>query len=152
MKNLLCVALLFTIFVCSGGAFAGTRVDAKEWSKLQTYDVRALAPKMKAHIRELVAVKFNFRDKDIHHFKPNWYEGAIWQPDPKGKKGFTDVKVLIAKKDLEAFKSITTDSSAGAEMTAYGRVLLDFDSHFPFVELLGRNSVVDPAGNATVSW
>ena len=152
MKKLLRAALFFTTLVCATSAFAGTRIDAKTWNKLQTYDVRALAPKMESHIRELVAVKFTFRGKDIHHLKPNWYESSIWQPDPKGKKGFTDVRVMIAKKDLKAFKSITTDSSAGAEMTVYGRVLRDFDAHFLFVQLLGRNTVVDPAGNATISW
>jgi hypothetical protein len=152
MKKLLCAVLLFPILVCARGAFAGTRIDAGTWSKLQTYDARALAPKMEAHLRELVAVKFTFRGKDIRHLKPNWYESLIWQPDPKGKKGFTDVRVMIARKDLEAFKSITTDSSAGEEMTVYGRVLRDFDAHFLFVQLLGRNSVVDPAGNATLSW
>ena len=103
-------------------------------------------------MRELVAVKFNFRGKDIHHLKPNWYESSIWQPDPKGKKGFTDVRVMVAKKDLEAFKSITTDSSSGEEITVYGRVLRDFDANFMFVQVMGRKATTDADGGATVSW
>jgi hypothetical protein len=151
MKKLLFSALLIT-FGCVLSASAGTQIDAKTWSKVQTYDARTLGPSLDGHIRELVAVKFTFRGKDIHHLKPNWYEGSIWQPDPKGRKGFTDARVMVAKKDLEAFKSITTDSSAGAEMTVYGRVLRDFDSHFLFVQLLGRNTVADPSGNTTITW
>jgi hypothetical protein len=151
MKKLLVSALLIT-FGCVLSLSAGTRIDAKTWSKVQTYEARTLGPSLDSHLRELVAVKFTFRGKDVHHLKPNWYEGSIWQPDPKGRKGFTDVRVMIAKKDLEAFKSITTDSSAGAEMTVYGRVLRDFDSHFLFVQLLGRNTVADPSGNTTITW
>ena len=151
MKKLFCPALLFT-FTCALSASTGTRIDAKTWGKVQAYDVRTLAPTMAGHLRELVAVKFTFRGKDIHHLKPNWYEGSIWQPDPKGRKGFSDVRVMVAKKDLEAFKSITTDSSAGAELTVYGRVLRDFDANFFFVQLLGRTTVADPGGNATISW
>lgn len=151
MKKIFLSTLLFA-FALAINAFAGTRIEAKAWSKMQTYDARTLAPSLAGHISELTAVKFTFRGKDIRHLKPNWYEGSVWQPDPKGRKGFSDVRVMVARKDLEAFKSITTDSSAGAEMTVYGRVLRDFDAHFVFVQLLGRNTVVDPSGNATISW
>ena len=110
------------------------------------------APDMGGHARDLVAVKFTFRGKDIHHLKPNWYESSIWQPDPNGRKGFSNMRVMVAKKDLDAFKSITTNAGAQDEMTVYGRVLRDFDSNFFFVQLLGRNLVTDPNGNATISW
>jgi hypothetical protein len=143
----LLAVLLFAI-----PGFAESRVAAKNWSQLQTYDVRALAPVLADHNRDLVAVKFTFRGKDIHHFKPNWYESSVWQPDPKARKHFAYVKVMVAKADLEAFKSITTDSSSGQELTLYGTVLRDFDSHFMFVRLLGRNAAIDAAGNATLSW
>jgi hypothetical protein len=151
MKKTLSAALLF--LACAFEAFAaGTRIDSKTWANVQTYDVRAFAPQISGHAKELVGVKFNFRGKDIRHLKPNWYEGSIWQPDPKGKKGFTDVRVMIAKKDLEAFKSITTDSSSGEEMTVYGRVLHDFDANFMFVQLIGRTTSPAPDGSTTVSW
>lgn len=146
-------AVLLSLLACTLGASgAGTRVDGKTWAKVQTYDVRTLAPQIERHVRELVAVKFNFRGKDIHHLKPNWYESSIWQPDPKGKKGFTDVRVMIAKKDLDAFKSIPTDSSSGEEITVYGRILRDFDANFMFVQLMGRNAAAASDGGSTISW
>jgi hypothetical protein len=152
MNKIISAALLCLLAIIPGASAAGTRIDGKTWAKLQTYDVRTLAPEMQAHVRDLVAVKFNFRGKDIHHLKPNWYEGSIWQPDPKGKEGFSDVRVMIANKDLEAFKSITTDSSSGEEMTVYGRVLHDFDANFMFVQVMGRNAAKDAKGNTTISW
>jgi len=141
-------ALLLFVAPC----FGDVHVEAKNWKQLQTYDVRTLAPVMGDHNRELVAVKFTFRGKDIRHQKPNWFEGSLWQPDPKARKHFADVRVMVAKADLNAFKGITTDSSSGQELTVYGTVLRDFDSHFLFVRLLGRNVTLDSAGNATVSW
>src|ERR1700757_4832700 len=124
------------------------RYDAETWRNVQTYDVQMLSGSMDAHIRQLVALKFNFRGKDIHHLKPNWYEGSLWQPVP-GKKGkFVDVRVMVAKKDLIAFKSIPTEPTA-PEMTVYGRVERDIEANFLFVRLVGRNAMVDGAGNAT---
>jgi hypothetical protein len=146
------ISTLLLIALCGLPAFAGTRVDAKAWNKVQTYDVRTLAPEMSGRARQLVAVKFTFRGKDIHHLKPNWYQGSIWQPDPNGRKGFADLRVMVAKKDLEAFKSLTTNAASNEEMTVYGRVLRDFDMNFFFVQLLGRNLVTDANGNTTMSW
>jgi hypothetical protein len=151
MRKLLSLALP-ALLLFATPCFGQMHVEAKNWKQMQTYDVRTLAPIMGDHNRDLVAVKFNFRGKDIHHLKPNWYECSLWQPDPKGHKGFTDVRVMIAKADLNAFKGITTDSSAGQELTVYGTILRDFDSHFLFVRLIGRNVTLDSAGNATVSW
>src|SRR5947208_12770746 len=53
---------------------AGVRYDAKVWRTVQTYELAILSKNLDAHMRELVAVKCNFRGKDIHHMKPNWYE------------------------------------------------------------------------------
>jgi hypothetical protein len=130
---------------------ASTRVDGKTWGNVQMYDVRALKENLKSHTREIVAVKFNFRGKDIHHLKPNWYESSIWQRDPEGKKP-VDVRVMVAKKDLAAFKSITTDAASSAEITVYGRVLWDVENNFTFVQLFGRNAAADGSGNAVISW
>jgi len=151
MKKL---AISTLLLICLSGlpGFAGTRVEAKAWNKVQTYDVRTLAPEISARGKELVAVKFTFRGKDIHHLKPNWYEGSIWQPDPNGHKGFAQIRVMVAKKDLDAFKSITTNAASEEEITVYGRVLRDFDMNFFFVQLLGRNLVTDANGNVTVGW
>ncbi len=130
---------------------AGVRYDAKVWSAVQTYDVTHLSNNLEGHLRELVALKCNFRGKDIHHMKPNWYASSVWQPDTEHRGKFAHVSVMMAKPDLAAFKSIPTDSS-GAEITLYGRVEYDVGSKFYFVRLVGRNANVDSAGNATVTW
>lgn len=151
MRKLLFLGLLAApVFVAT--SFGEMHVEAKNWKQLQTYDVRTLAPIIADHNRELIAVKFTFRGKDIRHLKPNWYECSLWQPDPKARKHFTDVRVMVAKDDLDAFKSITTESSSGQEVTLYGSILHDFDSHFVFVRLIGRNVTLDSAGNATITW
>jgi hypothetical protein len=130
---------------------APVRYDAKVWRAVQTYDLVALSKNLDGHMRELVAVKCNFRGKDIHHTKSNWYESSIWQPvsDQSGK--FEHVPVMVTKPDLKAFKSIPTDSS-GTEITLYGRVEYDVGSKFKFLRLVGRNATTDSAGNATVTW
>jgi hypothetical protein len=148
MKKIFVGMLTFTVAM---SAFAGIRFDAKTWRGVQTYDVRTLSKGLDSHIGEVVALHFSFRGKDIHHMKPNWYESSIWQPDPQGKKGFSDVRVMVAKQDLNTFKSFPT-SPSGAEITVYGKVLRDSEAHFVFVRLLGRNTITDPAGNVIVSW
>jgi hypothetical protein len=151
MNKFLPLLLALAVLVAISSVAAATRVEAKNWRNLQTTDVRALSENLKSHTRELVALKFNFRGKDIHHLKPNWYQSSIWQRDPEGKKSI-NVRVMTAKKDLPAFKSITTNAASSDEITVYGRVLWDPESNFIFVQLLGRNAVVDPSGNATLSW
>lgn len=153
MKNfaLWTISILFVAAVSL--ASAETKVKAEAWKSHKEYDVRTLAHEAENHVGETVAVKFNFRGKDIHHIKPNWYEGSIWQTDPNGKKkGFSDVRVLVAKKDLDAFKALTGDSTASQELTVYGHMELDFDSRFVFIRVHGTKAAVDSAGNAVISW
>jgi hypothetical protein len=130
---------------------AAVRYDAKVWRAVQTYDLATLSKNLDAHMRELVGVKCNFRGKDLHHMKPNWYESSIWQNIPGEHGKFAHLSVMVAKADLAAFKSIPTDSS-GAEITLYGRVEYDVQSKFRFLRLVGRNATADSAGNATVTW
>ena len=133
-------------------ASAGRRFDARTWRRFQTHDVRTLSRNLDSRVGQLVEVHFTFRGKDIRHLKPNWYEGSIWQPDPQGRKGFSNVRVMISKSDLRAFESLPTDAASGSEINVYGKVLWDTDNKFAFVLLIGRNTVVDPAGNANVTW
>ena len=151
MNKFLTLLFALTGLVATGPVVASTRIEAKNWRTVQTTEVRALSTNLKAHTGELVAVKFNFRGKDIHHLKPNWYQGTIWQRDPAGKKS-TNVRVMIAKSDLPAFKSITTNAASSDEITAYGRVRWDSENNFIFVQLLGRNATPDPSGNAVLTW
>jgi hypothetical protein len=151
MKRIL--LLLLAILIANGPVMFGAavRYDAKTWQTVQTYDVVTLSKNLDAHTRELVAVKCNFRGKDIHHMKPNWYESSIWQNIPGERGKFAHVSVMVSKADLSAFKSLPTDS-AGAEITLYGRVEYDASSKFRFLRLVGRNATNDSAGNATVTW
>jgi len=149
MKRVL--LLVITMLVARGLVAKPVRYEAKVWRAVQTYDLATLSKNLDAHTRELVGVKCNFRGKDIHHMKPNWYESSVWQPIAGESGKFAHVSVMVAKPDLNAFKSIPTDSS-GTEITLYGRVEHDVQSHFTFLRLVGRNVTTDAAGNATVSW
>ncbi len=151
MRNALLLPAV--VFLSSAALMSGAavRYEAKIWRAVQTYDLATLSKNLNGHVRELVAMKCNFRGKDIHHMKPNWYESSIWQPVAGESGKFAHVPVMVAKPDLNAFKSIPTDSS-GAEITLYGRVEYDVGSKFYFVRMVGRNATVDSAGNATVTW
>ena len=151
MKRILGLVLIFTFLGAAGSAFAQVKYDARTWRAVQTYDLATLSKDLDAHMRELVEVKCNFRGKDIHHTKSNWYESSIWQPIPGESGKFAHIPVMVAKPDLKAFKSIPTDSS-GTEITLYGRVEYDVASKSKFLRLVGRNATVDGAGNATVTW
>jgi len=104
------------------------------------YDVVTLSRDLDRHMGELVAVLCHSRGKDIHHLKPNWYEGSIWQPEPEKRGKFANVRVMIAKKDLEAFKSIPT-AAFGDAIILQGRVEHDVEAHFSFLRLVSRNAV-----------
>ena len=149
--------LMLTVVLIAGSSsnvFGGQkpiRYKAKVWQAVQTYDLATLSKDLAAHTRELVGVKCSLRGKDIRHVKPNWYESSIWQPLPGQSGKFAHVPVMVTKPDLEAFKSIPTDTS-GNEITLYGRVEYDIPSKFRFLRLVGRNVTTDAAGNATVTW
>ena len=151
MKRIL--LLIVAILVGNGSIMFGAavRYDAKVWRAVQTYDLATLSKNLDAHMRELVAVKCNFRGKDLHHMKPNWYASSISQSIAGERGKFAHVSVMVAKPDLNAFKSIPTDSS-GAEITLYGRVERDPQARFTFLRLVGRNVTTDSSGNATVTW
>jgi len=130
---------------------AGVRYDAKVWRAVQTYDLVTLSKNLEAHTRELLGVKLSFRGKEIRHPKPNWYQSSIWQPVPDKNGKFANIPVMVTKADLDAFKSIPTNSGGG-ETTLYGRVEYDVARNYRFLRLVGRNATTDAAGNATVTW
>ena len=103
------------------------------------YDAVTLSRDLDRHMGELIAVQCNFRGKDIHHLKPNWYEGSIWKPDPEKRGKFATVRVMIAKKDLDTFKSIPTSGSGGA-IILQGRVEHDAQANFSFLRLIYSNA------------
>ena len=151
MKRISLLLLAISLSALSVVFAAPVRYEAKVWRAVQTYDLATLSKNVDTHMRELVAVKCNFRGKDIHHMKPNWYESSIWQNLPGESGKFAHISVMVEKPDLRAFKSIPSDSS-GAEIMLYGRVEHDVQANFTFLRLVGRNATTDAAGNATVTW
>ena len=141
----------FGVFVIATTTFCADKgTPVKNWNNVQTYDLVALQKNIAPEQGKVVGVRCNFRGKDIHHMKPNWFESSIWQKKSDGK-GFVDLRVMIAQKDLEAFKSIKTESG-GEDFVLYGRVERDIEANFFYVRLLGRNATTDAKGNATVVW
>ena len=148
MKTIL---VLLLTFLGTMSAFCAQQFDAAKWREVQTYDIPALQKVQGTLIGKIVGVRFQHRNDRISHRKPNWYESSIWSPNPGGKEKFSFLRVMVAKKDLSAFKSFGT-FKAPAEMVVYGKVLRDPDANFLFIQLLGRKATVDAAGNATVDW
>jgi hypothetical protein len=138
--------------ICLTSAMAGQRFDAAAWRNVQTYDVPTLLNQEASLLGKVVAVRFHYRSAKLRHFAPSWYEASIGQTDPKSKRGFSLLRVIIAKKDVPAFQSITSDFKSTAEVTVYGLVEKDPDNNQTNLRLLGRKVTLDAAGNATVDW
>jgi hypothetical protein len=149
MKKIFSLALMASL-LSAATAFSSEGTRVKNWNNVQTYDVAALQKDLAAQRGKVVGVRCNFRGKDIRHMRPNWYESSIWQKSPSGN-GFVDLRVMVAKKDLPTFKSITTEPG-GADMVLYGRVERDVEANLLFVRLLGRTANADSSGNATITW
>lgn len=149
-KRLGCGLMFACLFPLS--AFCQQKIDARTWQAAEKFDPTVLSKTLSDHIGKTIGVQFNFRGKNIHHIKPNWYEGSLWLPDANARKGFSAVRVIVAKKDLQAFKAITSDSTSPRRLTVYGRVEYDAQNNFYFVHLFGRKVAVDSTGNANVTW
>lgn len=151
MKKTLTLALLVS-FAGALSAFAGHPVNAAAWRGVQTYDLRALQKIESSQVGKIVGVRINYRHERIRHPRPSWYEGSIWSYRPAEKEKFAFLRVMVAKKDLPAFKSIPTDFKSPVEIVVYGQVQRDTEASFLFIRLLGRKATVDSAGNATIDW
>jgi hypothetical protein len=138
--------------LCLTNAWAGQRIDAAAWKNVQTYDVGALLSQEASLIGRIVAVRFHYRSDKLRHLQPNWYEASIWQHDPKAKGGYSAQRVMVAKNDVPAFKTIPSDFHSMSNLTVYGRVEKDPDKNQTHLRLLGRKVETDAAGNATVDW
>lgn len=149
MKIILTIVIALAL---GTSAFADQRFEAAAWRNVQTYDVATLFDKAPSLIGRVVAVHFHYRQEKLRHHRPNFDEGSIWQHNPKAKTGYSTVRVLIAKKDVPAFQTITSDFHSMAEQTVYGRVEKDPDNPVTYLRLLGRKVTTDATGNATVDW
>lgn len=149
MKSVL-TAIMSLILVVS--AFGGQRFAAATWKTVQTYDVPTLLKQEASLVGRIVGVRFHYRSEKLRHLQPNWYEASIWQHDPNGKKGYSALRVMVAKKDVPVFQTITADFNAMTDLTLYARVEKDPDSNQAYLRLLGRKVALDSAGDATVDW
>jgi len=146
--------ILIAIFILIGltSAFASERFDAAAWNNVQTYDLPTLLKQEGSLIGKIVAVRFHYRSEKLRHLQPNWYEASLWQHDPNAKNGYSALRIMVAKKDVPDFKTITSDFNAMRDVTVYGRVEKDPDNNLAHLRLLGRKVVKDAAGNVTVDW
>ena len=144
--------VVIVTIAAAGSVFSAERLGGKNWRNVQTYDVQTLSQTLGSHLGQVVGVRCNFRGKDIHHMKSNWFESSLWQPNPPGRNGFTEVRVMVAKADVRAFKETTTDHHSSAPIIFYGKVTQDADYNFPFIRLMGRDANRNPSGNAEVHW
>lgn len=151
MKKTFCLAVLLG-FAGAMSGFGGQQISAAAWRGVQTYDLPALQRIESSQVGKIVGVRINYRGDRISHPRPNWYEGSIWRHRPGDRETFPFLRVMVAKKDLAAFKSIPTDFQSPAEIVVYGEVGRDTQANFLFVRLLGRKVTLDPGGNATVDW
>jgi hypothetical protein len=133
-------------------AFDAQRFDAATWKSVKTYDVPTLLEQEASLINRIVAVRFHYRSEKLRHLQPPWYEASIWQHDPKAKKGYSALRVMVPKNDVPAFQTITSDFHAMSEITVYARVEKDPDNNQAHLRLVGRKVTLDSAGNATVDW
>jgi hypothetical protein len=151
MKRTLRLAVILSSFGAMS-AFCGQQFDAAAWRGVQTYDIPALKKIQSSLVGKVVGVRINYRGDRISHQKPNWYESSVWRYRPGEKDKFAFLRVMVAKKDLPAFKSIPTDFKSAVEIVIYGEVGRETDANFLFVRLLGRKVTLDASGNATVDW
>ena len=150
MKTILSSTITALILVTT--TFAGQRFDAAVWRNVQTYDVPTLLKQAPSLVGRIVAVRFHYRSEKLRHLHPNWYEASIWQHDPKAKNGYSALRVMVAKKDVPAFKTITSDFNSMTDFTVYGRIEKDPDNNLTHLRVLGSKVTTDDAGNATVEW
>ena len=149
MKTIL---IAVSALICVTNAMAGERIDAAAWKNVQTYDVPTLLKQEASLIGRIVAVRFHYRSEKLRHLQPNWYEASLWQHDPKAKKGYSALRVVVAKKDIPAFQTIPSNFNSMTELTVYGRIEKDPDYNQAYLRVLGRKVATDAAGNATVDW
>ena len=146
------VLITISALFCLTTALAGQRFDAAAWRNVQAYDVPTLLKQEASLIGRVVEIRFHYRSEKLRHVQPSWYEASIWQHDPKAKSGYSALRVMVAKKDIPVFQTITSDFNSMTELKVYGRVEKDPDNNTAYVRLLGRKVATDASGNATIDW
>jgi hypothetical protein len=132
---------------------AAHRIRAKAWRAVKTYDMQTLQQAEPLPLRQVVGLRFNYRQRDIRHLKPNWFYSSIWSANRSGERvDLNSVPVMVSKADVDAFRRLPITPDTGGKFVAYGQVLRDADGDYTFLRLLGTKVKRDARGNATVSW
>jgi hypothetical protein len=126
------------VLILASCALAAEGLDAATSRDVRTYDVPTLLKEEPSLLGRIVAVRFHYRSEKLRHLEPNWYEASIWQHDPKAKNGFSALRIMIEKKDLPAFQTITSDFHSMTEVTIYGSVEKDPDNNLTHLRFVGR--------------
>jgi hypothetical protein len=152
MRRFLFLGLCF-VLLSEVQAVRAERFDAATWAEVKPYELPALQNLDRLRIGQLVELRFNYRQSQIRHVKPNWYQGSVWRYAPGEKKQFSFVQVMVPKSGYPAFKAISSDFKAGEDYVVYGQVLQDAEiNKFRFIRLIGTKVERDLSGNVTVSW
>ena len=148
------VLLLILLALLSASPVSGaSRIDAKQWRRVKTYEMAALQKMEPLPMRMIVGVRFNYRYATIRHLKPNWFQGSIWHHRQTGNREDLDhIPVMVAKADVSAFERMPTQLQVGRSFTVYGQILKDQDANYIFLRLLGTKVKRNGRGNATVNW
>jgi hypothetical protein len=133
MKTNLISILMFALVA---SAFSAPQPESTP-ANLPTFDVPAFLAQQGSLLNRTVAIRFHYRSEKIRHLLPNWYQASLWQRDPKARSGYSFVRVMVAKKDLEAFKSIPSDFQSVTELTAYGRVEREPEANYIYLRIQG---------------
>ena len=120
MKKTLCLALLLGL-VGAMSAFAGQQLDAAAWRGVQTYDLRALQ-KIEARRSErssACALITGTTASATRSRAGTKVPSGVIAREKRRNSPF--LRVMVAKKDLPAFKSIPTDFQSPARLSFTAR-------------------------------
>ena len=153
MARTRCLLLLLTLFLGVSSAVAAERYDGKTWRRVKTHDMAALGTIDPPPLRQVVGVRFNYRHPQTTHLKPNWFYSSIWSVTRNGNKAdFSHIPVMVAKADLETFKTLPTNPESAGKYIVYGQVLQDTEAGFLFLRLIGTKVKHEKRGRVAVSW
>ena len=152
------IVLRFVLFAAFLAALTPTssaveRYEAKSWRRVKTYDMAALQKVDPLPLRQIVAVRFNYRHNDVRHLKPNWFYSSIWNIDRTGNRAdFTHIPVMVAMADLPAFRALPTTPESAGNFVVYGQVLKDTEAGFLFLRLMGTKVKNEKRGRVAITW
>ena len=103
-------------------------------------------------LRQIVGVRFGYRDRNVQHLKPNWFYSSIWSRTLSGNQAdVSHIPIMVAKADLEAFKALPADADSAGQYLVYGEVLKDTEAGFLFLRLIGTK-VTHEKSRIVVAW